>query len=142
MRPTRAKFYLSGLTLLPGKDAGIQVALQAVSRGDRNADWATATPVGSMTMTINNVAAAEQWDAFMREARATGKQPEVFIDIYPSEDGWAGDGHKFRPGEGKEGTIYGPSNCGECGQAIDSPVWGYDAEQGKSVEVGKAHPNG
>lgn len=116
---TRAKFYVTGLTLLPGKDSGIQVAMSAVSRGDRNAGWAKATPVGNLTMTINNPAAVEWWEAFMRSARDTGKSPELFIDIAPSTDGWPGDGHEFRLSEIEEGN-YGHGNCGECGLPKDS----------------------
>jgi hypothetical protein len=139
---TRAKFYVSGVTLLPGQP-GIQVTLNAVCRGDRNAEWAEASPNGSMSMTINNPAAAKQWEDFMQESRRTGKQPEVFIDIFTATDGWAGDGHKFRPSTGKPGSIYGPDRCGECGLAMDAPVYGeYDPETRKSEVIGKAHPNG
>ena len=38
------------VTLLPGQEAGINLALTAVSRGDRNAGWAKATPNGNLTM--------------------------------------------------------------------------------------------
>jgi hypothetical protein len=138
---TRAKFYISGLELLPGQ-SGVKATLQAVARGDRNADWASATPCGSITMTINNPAAAAQWERFMQESRATGKQPEVFVDFAPASDGWAGDGHLFRPGEGEPGTCYGPDNCGECGQTVDADLFSYDREAGKSVAVGQVHPNG
>lgn len=129
---TRAKFYLSALELLPSQP-GIRVTLRAVSRGDRNASWAAASPDGTMTMTINNPAAAQQWEDFMQESRRTGKQPEVFIDIYTATDGWAGDGHKFRPGEGDEGTIYAARYCGECGRAVDDKI---------DQEGTLAHPNG
>ena len=138
---TRAKFYVSGLTLLPGQP-GVQVNLQAVGRGDRNAEWAAATPSGSMQMTINNPVAAQAWEDFMQESRRTGKQPELFIDLYPATDGWAGDGHQFRPGTGASGTSYDARYCGECGMTADADVTRYDQEQGKSVVVGEAHPNG
>lgn len=129
---TRAKFYVTGLTLLPGKDAGVTLNLAAVGRGDRNADWAAATPSGNMQMTINNPKAVEWWESFMQTARSTGKQPELFIDIYPSADGWPGDGHPFRAGEGNPGTCYGPDYCGECGLRLDQSV----------AHGEKAHPNG
>lgn len=132
---TRAKFYVSGVELQPGTQ-GVKVNLQAVSRGDRNASWSTATPSGSMQMTINNPPAAEWWENFMRASRATGRSPEVFIDIYPATDGWPGDGHAFRAGEGKEGTIYGPANCGECGCPKDATI---NHPDGTSDPV---HPNG
>jgi hypothetical protein len=138
---TRAKFYVSSLELLPGQP-GIKVHLRAVGRGDRNASWAAASPEGEMHMTVNNPAAAVQWEAFMQESRATGKAPEVFIDIYAATDGWAGDGHRFRAGVGESGTSFDARYCGECGTTIDAKVTQWDAEQGKHVEVGLAHPNG
>lgn len=129
---TQAKFYVSGLTLLPGQQSGIKVNLSAVCRGDRNASWATATPSGSMEMLIQNPAAVRVWEDFMQSARATGKSPELFIDIYPSTDGWPGDGHEFRPSEGGTG-IYGPDRCGACGLSKDQTL-GQDKEP--------SHPNG
>ena len=139
---TRAKFYVSSLELLPGQDAGVRVNLQAVARGDRNADWATATPSGSLTMTVNNPVAAAAWEDFMQAARRTGKQPELFLDIVPSDDGWPGDGHTFRPGTGRDGTVYAPSYCGECGMTKDADITRYDELSRKPVPVGRAHPNG
>jgi hypothetical protein len=131
---TRAKFYLGGLTLLPGLDAGIQVNLNAVARGDRNASWAKATPIGQMSMTIQNPAAVKQWEEFMRAARETGKQPELFIDIYPSEDGWPGDGHLWREAEFPEGHYdHGKGKCGECGYEKDIELTSLGTT---------AHPNG
>lgn len=121
---TRAKFYVTGLTMLPGT-AAIKVTLSAVSRGDRNTSWAQATPSGIMEMHINNPLAVEAWEQFMRAARETGRQPEVFLDIYPSTDGWPGDGHLFREADFEPGT-YGHGKCGECGLDKDGP----------------AHPNG
>lgn len=141
MTTTRAKFYVTGLTLLPGANAGVKVSLSAVSRGDRNASWATATPSGMMEMTINNPGAVAWWDQFMRSARDTGKQPELFIDIYPSTDGWPGDGHAFRLADIAEG-VYGHGSCGECGMAKDAETFEYDPVLQKSVPNGLAHPNG
>lgn len=138
---TRAKFYVTGLTLLPGKEAGIQVNLSAVARGDRNAGWATATPVGTMAMTINNPAAVAWWDTFMRSARETGRSPELFIDIAPSTDGWPGDGHAFRLAEVPEGR-YGAGSCGECGMGKDADLMEYDESLRKTVVTGKVHPQG
>lgn len=140
-RVTRAKFYLSALTLLPGKDSGIRLEFRAVARGDRNASWAKATPDGTLTMTVNNPAAVEWWDRFMRSARDTGKSPEVFLDIAPSDDGWPGDGHLFRLSSSAEGE-YGHGMCAECGQAKDADTWAYDEKLRKSVPAGKAHPAG
>lgn len=139
---TRAKFYVSGLTLLPGKDAGIKLNLQAVCRGDRNNQWANATPSGSMEMLIQNPAAVAWWEGFMRSSRETGKQPELFIDIYPATDGWPGDGHKFREAE-PSATGYGKGTCGECGMAADAKLWTWSEADHRSIETGElVHPNG
>jgi hypothetical protein len=138
---TRAKFYVTGLTLLPGQDAGVKVDFSAVSRGDRNAGWAAATPIGSMTMTIQNPIAVQWWEEFMRSARTTGKSPELYVDIAPSEDGWPGDGHAFRLGDFPE-THYAHGKCGECGLGKDDDLTEYDQVTRKSTIVGKVHPNG
>lgn len=138
---TRAKFYVSGLTLLPGKDAGVRLNLSAVSRGDRNNQWSSATPSGSMEMLIQNPAAVAWWEDFMHTARSTGKQPELFIDIYPSTDGWPGDGHPFRLAEPSH-TGYGRDTCGECGQPKDAELR-YDFATGTQLDDPvPAHPNG
>lgn len=138
-RRVRAKFYISGLTLYPGQNAGGEVKLTAVSRGDRNKDWAAATPSGEMRMTVNNPAGFAWFEEMMETSRRTGKQPEVFIDISHSTDGWPGDGHKFRPAEAKEGEyLYGV--CGECGQALDACEW--DQETRKPDPARPVHPNG
>lgn len=138
---TRAKFYVSGLTLLPGKDQGITVNLTAVCRGDRNAEWARATPMGTLTMTINNPAAVQVWRDFMDSARETGKSPELFLDIVPSDDGWPGDGHAFRLADIEEG-ISGHNTCGECGMSKDRELTTYDSATRRSVPSGLVHPNG
>ena len=137
----RAKFYVTSLELLPGKDAGVKLNLGAVSRGDRNTQWATATPVGQLTMTINNPAAAHAAEEFMQAARTTGKQPEVYINIAPSEDGWPGDGHTFRLGDWPEGH-YAYGKCGDCGLGKDDTLVEYEPSLGKNIERGPAHPNG
>lgn len=137
----RAKFYVTSLELLPGKDAGVRVNLSAVSRGDRNASWATATPMGTMQMTVNNPAAAQAWESFMRAARETGKQPEVFLDITPSTDGWPCDGHAFRLADIPEG-IYGHDQCGECSMPKDGAIKERDPATGNLVDGQPYHPNG
>lgn len=139
----KAKFYVSGVTLLPGQESGVKVDLSAVSRGSRNAEWATATPIGNLSMTVNNPGAAQQWIDFMTYCRDNGKQPELFLDLSPSEDGWPGDGHKFSPSTGREGTCYDPKYCAECGYLQDSPMkYERNPETGVNEGVGQAHPNG
>lgn len=145
---TRAKFYVSGLELLPGQGAGVRLKLQAVSRGDRNSDWATATPSGSMEMMIQNPRAVAWWEEFVQASRRTGKQPELYVDIAPSEDGWPGDGHAFSPSTGDPGTIYGPDKCAECGLTKDQELADYEwsDKEHRSVKVDSSvrpsHPNG
>lgn len=137
----RAKFYVSGVTLLPGSQ-GVKLNMSAVARGDRNAGWATATPCGQVEMTINNPAAAQHVEDFMQAARRTGKQPEVFLDIAPSTDGWPGDGHAFRLADISESS-YGHGKCGECGFPKDGTVHEWDVTTQKNVDTGRQyHPQG
>jgi hypothetical protein len=77
----------------------------------------------------------------MTAARTTGKSPELFIDIAPSEDGWPGDGHAFRLGEFPEGN-YSSGKCGECGMGKDDDLLEYDYAAKKNIVIGKAHPQG
>ena len=128
--------------MLPGKAAGVKLTMSAVARGDRNAEWAVATPMGNLTMTINNPVAAQHWIDFMMSARDTGKQHEFFLDLGPSTDGWPGDGHAFRLSENISEGTYGFGKCGECGMGKDDDLMEYDQTVGKSVAVGKAHPAG
>lgn len=138
----RGKVFLSGLTLLPGQ-SGVKADFSFVSRGDRNAQWASATPMGSLSMTVNNPSAAARLEEFMQAARRTGKQPELFLDLTPSEDGWPGDGHKFREAVDIPKGVYGHGHCGECGMAADAKLWGSDPETGRSIQSEElAHPNG
>lgn len=137
----RGKVYLSGLTLLPGQ-SGVKADFTFVSRGDRNASWASATPIGQLSMTVNNPSAAARLEEFMQAARKTGKQPELFLDLTPSEDGWPGDGHVFRLADIPEG-VAGHGNCGECGMPKDGEIMEWDRTLNKQVRTGKDyHPNG
>jgi len=134
---TRAKFYVSALTSYPGLSAGVKVSMAAVSRGDTNASWATATPIGQLEMTVNNPAAVTWWENFMQAARATGRPPEVFLDITPSTDGWPGDGHPFRESVHAAG-ISGHGMCGECGQPREGELKVWDVAEGAYVGTGTA----
>lgn len=127
----RAKFHISGVELLPGKDAGVKVTAQAVSRGDRNANWSKATPSGNLTMIVNNPPAADWFVQLIETSRRTGKYPELFIDIEAASDGYPGDGHRFREADVPDDN-YIKGNCGECGLPKDPPREG---EQ-------PYHPNG
>jgi hypothetical protein len=124
----RAKFHIQSIELRPGVGAGGEVKLQAVSRGDRNAEWASATPSGSMTMLIQNEPALAFFTDMLAVSRTTGKYPEVFIDITPSSDGYPGDGHAFVESTVSEGH-YLHGKCAECGYGPDD-----------SYGPGQAHP--
>lgn len=137
----RAKFYITGVTLLPGNQ-GVKLDMNAVSRGDRNAQWASATPIGNVSMTINNPSAAQQVEDFMQAARRTGKQPELFLDINPSEDGWPGDGHAFRLSTVTDERVYGYGKCGECGMGKDDDLTEWDPITHQQVKKGLVHPQG
>lgn len=124
----RAKFNISKIELSAGNQGG-KVILQAVSRGERNADWASATPSGTLEMQVNNPAGFEWFLKRMQAQREAGRYPEVWIDISDSMDGWPGDGHAFRLADVPE-EHYQHGKCGECG-----------FERMGVYGDGQAHPN-
>ena len=69
-RPVRAKFYV---TELAWRQWGVEIKLAAVTRGEDNKQWSQATPAGSLTMTVKNELAAEQF--------APGQ--EWYLDMVP-----------------------------------------------------------
>lgn len=69
-RPTRAKMYVSGITLTSW---GTTVKLSVVTRGEDNKAWSAATPVGELSLQIKNEQAADQF--------APGQ--EWFVDLTP-----------------------------------------------------------
>lgn len=96
-----AKFYVSSVTPPPeGSSAGTQVYLGAVCRGAANSEWASATPAGSIQMTIRNDLAAAVFEQ--------GKEYEVYFRevAKPVE----GDGHSVQAYES-----HGWWTCGVCG---------------------------
>jgi hypothetical protein len=104
-----ARFYVAEITQSAyGPKGAAAVKLQAVSRGDQNKDWASATPSGTITMQINNAPAA-QWffDRLGEDVSVTFEAAKV---AHPE------DGHPYRESEGTPGTAYGPPYCGECGK--------------------------
>ncbi len=130
---TRAKFFVSSVDLKPGQEGG-QVTLQAVGRGSRNAEWSKYTPSGSLTMSITNPAAYDQFVDIVMASRKAGRQPEVFIDITDATDGYAGDGHAFELAEFNDQipeNSYYRDQCLQCGCKRDEEY------QGEA-----SHPNG
>lgn len=113
----RGKFYVKAITLTPHNDGG-RVELEAVSRGSRNADWASATPSGSISMYVSNPAAFAFFENVLR-LRDGQKHPEVFVDFTVSTDGVFGDGHAFVANDLPE-THYQHGKCAECGDAPEN----------------------
>lgn len=72
----KAKFYVAEVTRYAYNPASAKVILRAVSRGDENKEWASATPMGLLDMTIGNPAAIEQL------AEQLGD--EVYLTIEPA----------------------------------------------------------
>jgi hypothetical protein len=58
MSAVEARFYVSGYERFSYDASATQVKLQAVTRGEHNRSWASATPSGTLTMTIRNESAA------------------------------------------------------------------------------------
>mgnify|MGYP001590217061 CR=1 FL=1 len=73
----RAKFFV---TEVAKTTYGGRVKLSAVTRGQDNKIWASATPSGSIEMSIRNELAIEQFDV--------GK--EYFVDFSPAPTGKEG----------------------------------------------------
>lgn len=110
-----ARFYVSESkkTAYTGDGGGI-VKLSAVSRGDKNAQWASATPCGTVEMTINNPAAFKVFDG------AVGRDVSITFEVdVPLVK--PGDGHEFRQSTLAEGVWGGgEGTCGECSQKHDA----------------------
>jgi hypothetical protein len=76
----QARFYVSGYERNAYNADATTVKLQAVTRGEHNKNWASATPNGQITMTINNAGAAE-W--FVGQL---GKEIAVTFEPAPAEE--------------------------------------------------------
>jgi hypothetical protein len=110
----QARFHLRSIERYPGNPGG-KVVLSAVSRGDRNATWAAATPSGELTMQVNNPEGFA-WFQSLLDAVDTGeiRYPEVDIVMTVSNLAVPGDGHPFRVAVVPDGH-YMTGKCGECG---------------------------
>ncbi len=102
-----ARFYVAEVTshAYGPKGSGV-VKLNAVSRGDQNKDWASATPAGQITMTINNPPAF----AFFRDRLGE----DIALVFQPVAVAHPEDGHPYRESQAEAGSAYGPPNCGDC----------------------------
>lgn len=127
----RAKFFVRKCEL-DAHNKGGKVILSAVSRGDRNAEWAKASPAGTIEMQIDNAPAFEWFFEMVKAAQGTDYKPEVFVDFTAATDGFPGDGHTFRLAD-VPADHYLAGKCGECGVDKDAK-WGSDETL--------AHPNG
>lgn len=137
MSGVKSKFYVSEVAEQPGVPGG-RVTLQACSRGARNAEWASATPSGTMTMQINNQPAFDYFVG-LKNAAKTGYQPEVFITVETASDGFPGDGHLFEEADVPE-NHYGAGKCAACGMPKDG-----ETKYAGSVVLEEPipiHPNG
>lgn len=112
----RAKFYIEEITRKPSGTN--KVKLRAVARGERNAEWAKASPDGSIELTISNPAAfeffADLLDSMGTDPSGHPRYPEVFVDFSPATDGWLGDGHAFVESKAPA-DHYSHGQCAECG---------------------------
>jgi hypothetical protein len=101
----RAKFYVNSITPTVGDNPTAParvLSFGAVCRGASNREWSSATPSGSLTMTVRNDAAIAQFEV--------GK--EYYLTFEPAEPKpVAGDGHEAQPGM----TGWGVLACEACG---------------------------
>lgn len=113
----RGKFFVAEVRKRPGKGGVVQ--LSAASRGARNATWASASPSGTIELTINNPDAFAFFEQILDGAgvdkHGYSHYPEVFVDFTPCYDGYPGDGHDFELADVPEGH-YCHGKCAACGQ--------------------------
>lgn len=114
MEQTVARFYVAESTEFGQPDENGQcsgnVVLRAVSRGDQNKQWSSATPVGELKMTINNPPAFEAIRAIQRNGL------DVELLLTPVVAHAPGDGHPFRQSSADNSSYYGREGlCGDCG---------------------------
>jgi hypothetical protein len=121
-----AKFYVSSVTPpAENTSGGTVVHLGAVCRGAANSTWASATPAGSIQMTIRNDAASEQF--------VMGDEYEV---IFRKVDKPVqGDGHSVQAAH----PTWAPESwvCGVCGQYPDGQVYGVVVEDPATLDWSK-----
>ena len=103
----RAKFFVQKVTRQAGNVGG-EVVLSAATRGAGNADWASATPSGTITMQVNNPAAFAQ---FEKAITNEWPPPEVYVDFEFLTPAMPEDGHPYVASP--EGHYNAP-NCSEC----------------------------
>lgn len=77
-----AHFYVSEVTKNAWDRGAKKVTLQAVSRGDKNREWASATPSGTITMQIKNGPAADWFE----ECFDRGSDVELYFKALPKEE--------------------------------------------------------
>lgn len=77
----RAKFFVQEITRRAYNADACEVKLSAVSRGKDNKEWAAATPIGNISMSILNGSAAAQ---FLELGS------EFYVDFTPAEKGVEG----------------------------------------------------
>ena len=108
-RAVNARFYVERTEHFNGTQRNVH--LSAVSRGDQNKQWSSATPVGNLTMTINNPGAAELIEEWMKAGI------DVEITLRPVPVLRPDDGHPFRQSDDGDPRSYYSSTglCGDCG---------------------------
>ena len=84
----KAKMYLSNKTANEAQSS-TTLSFGAVCRGAANREWASATPAGSLTMTVRNEAAVAQFEVGQ----------EYYLTFEPAEPKPVRhDGHQAKPG--------------------------------------------
>lgn len=80
-RTILARFFVQAVELQPSTMGG-KVRLAAAYRGERNKDWAAATPTGSMELYVNNPGALEFFEDMVRASRTGAlKFPELDLSM-------------------------------------------------------------
>lgn len=120
-----ARFYVSSITPPPeNSSSGTQVFLGAVCRGAANSEWASATPAGSIQMTIRNDRASEQFEQGAEyEVTFTKVDKPVF-----------GDGHSVQAYQASYANTW---CCGVCGFYAEGQTYGVEVEDPSTLDWSK-----
>lgn len=76
----RAKFYVQSITRHAYNPGAAEIKLSAVTRGQDNKSWSSATPMGSLTMSVLNESATAQFEL----------GEEYYLDFSKAEKGKEG----------------------------------------------------
>lgn len=120
-----ARFFVSSIRRPePESSQGTAISLGAVCRGAANSEWSSATPVGSISMTVRNESAIAQFEQG-EEYEVTFRKVEKPVE---------GDGHSVQAFKASYATTW---SCGVCGFYADGQQYGVDVDDPATLDWSK-----